>query len=196
MFRSDLEGLPQGPSNPASSQVEPDLCLVPRFVLAHQLLAQLPVFLFLTAWGAGLFGGLIHVVLGIGGRSMPTGVPFIACAVVLAILLPLTSLRLTRRAHEATSYIFRAGQLEYDEGFVTLERKTLPLADITRVRLRRGWLQQRFGLGTLIVTTRARSGHPTRHAVRLLDVPEPAQALVEMRAAMRDEEATRLGRVA
>jgi len=202
MFRSDRSTsrrVESGAGSASAFRVESEpgvLLLAPSFALGHQLLAQLPVILFLATWGAALFGGLAHVVLGIGGRALPVWLPFVGCGVALAALLPMLGLRIAHRAHGATSYVFGAGLLRYDEGFVSLEHKTLPLGEVTRVRLRRGWLQRRYGLGTLVITTRASSGQPTRTPVKLLDLPEPERALARVRAAVRDEDAARLARVA
>lgn len=164
---------------PGDTSVE--LRLAPRFVASQRFLAQLPAFVFLAAWGGGLFGGFAHIVLGLGGRGVPGFVPFVGAGLALAILLPASSLCIGRRAYRATTYVVGDGRLHYDEGFVALERRTLELGDVTLVRLRQGRLQRRHGLGTLILTVAARTGQRTPAPVRLFDVPEPERALARLR---------------
>jgi membrane protein YdbS with pleckstrin-like domain len=200
--------LPEPPAPSATEPSEPgahgasapavagpvDLRLAPRFVAVHQLLAQLPVHLFLAAWGGCLFGGLVHVVLGLGGRVVPGWVPFVAAGGALAVALPWLSLSIGRRAYRDTAYVVRGGRLEYDEGFVALERRSLALSDVTRLVLRQGWLQRRHGLGTLIVSVAARSGTATPIPVRLSDVPEPERACARLRELLSRDGAGRRSR--
>lgn len=165
---------------PTSVSAAGELRFAPCFVASHQLLAQLPALLFLSAWGACLFGGMVHIVLGLGGRGLPGWVPFVGAGLALAGGLPALSLWLGRRAYRDMRYVVRDGQLSYDEGFVSLEQRTLELAEVTRLRLRQSWLQRRFGLGTLVLARATRTERPAE-LVAMRDIPDPESVLASLR---------------
>ena len=151
----------------------PVLELRPQFVPSVQMAAFVPLFLFLGLWGGFFFGGFSQVFLGMFESDIPRWAPFVFFGAVFALVLPVFAFRAVRKTYAATTYRVFPHKLDYYEGFFTVEEKTVPLERVTEVNLRKGPLQRKHGLGTVVLSTPATSNRRATAGIRLNDVLEP-----------------------
>jgi membrane protein YdbS with pleckstrin-like domain len=133
--------------------------LKPVFVGWMMLLAQLPLQIFLSVWAAGFFG-LIAVVT----PSLLTGfeeepqfgfMPFLVCGAACFVVIPLIFYIGKKLNYARTEYRFFPDRLEFEEGFLTVNRKAIRYADVKEITLRKSVLQRMCGLGTIYLATQA-----------------------------------------
>lgn len=155
---------------------EPLLVLSPRFSLAAALVAGAPVALFFSAWVTLFFGGSTTFALHSLGADHPAWAPFAVAGAASLVVTPLLVAWAIRAGHARTEYRFYPTEVEVDEGRVDAVRRTLPLASVSGVDLRRSAVQERAGLGTLVLRTASPGGR-----LRLADVADPEVALEEVR---------------
>ena len=106
--------------------------------------------------------------------------PVITWALVLSALnLVLLFLRFMN--YQKTKYEVGDAKLDYVQGFLNVEEKTIDLADVREVNLRKSVLQRMFGMGTVILSTAA---HNSRTGLRLHDLEDPDQAYHVVRASV------------
>ena len=86
----------------------------------------------------------------------------------------MTAYYVKKKTYAKTEYKFCPDRLEYAEGFWTLENKTIKYKNITEINLRRGIIQKRYGLGTIIFSTPA-SGNQTKSGIRISDIDDPEE---------------------
>ena len=60
---------------------------------------------------------------------------------------------LSKLTYRATKYVFFPNCIEYFEGFLNQNLKTLPVSKVIGVNLKRSVLQRMFNLGTIIIET-------------------------------------------
>jgi membrane protein YdbS with pleckstrin-like domain len=152
-----------------------------------QMLVGGILFLFLSSISYGLFG-LTHSILEL--LTMLPGV----CIGFLAVIQPwLTMMNLS-----SLRYHFYADRMEYEDGFLKKERKTVFFRDVVDIDLHKNLFQQANDIGTLRITTRGGSapsiwfgpfmlgrGHyrrdvnasPPLHGAILTDIPQPEATL-------------------
>jgi membrane protein YdbS with pleckstrin-like domain len=145
-------------------------------VLRAALAASLPVTLFFTAWIIVFFGGFAALVL--AGAKLPVWAPFALAAGAGLFGIPLLVCLTQRATYARTEYRFFAHELEYDQGRFEIDARSVPLASVTRIELRRGTAQRRAGTGTIVLETSVATGHGS--LVRLADVDEPERALAQV----------------
>ena len=58
-----------------------------------------------------------------------------------------------KNTYTQTRYRFYPDRLEYAEGFFTAEQKTIKYKNVTEVNLRQNILQQKYSLGSVILST-------------------------------------------
>lgn len=169
-----------GVSQPAAPRMvqdsgEPQFQLRPVFVPSLQVLGHIPIFLFLGLWGGLFFGGFSQVFLQFADLGIPTWFPFVFFGAVFAFVLPIVSFRVNKKTYARTEYTFFADKLDYFEGFFTVEEKTIALHRVTEVNLRKGFFQQKHGLGTILLSTPATSAGAGRASagIRIHDVENP-----------------------
>ncbi len=127
----------------------------PTFVGWIALLTQLPLQLFFTLWAGGFLGGFSSSLLGIAGRS-----PFILFGSAAFILVPIIAFFGKKLNYGKTEYKFYNDHLEFEEGFFSLNKKTIRYRDVLEVTLRRGILQRTCNLGTIYLGTLATGSGP------------------------------------
>ena len=169
-----------GAPQPATPRIVGDsgetvLELRPVFVPSLQILGHIPIFLFLGLWGGLFFGGFSQVFLQFADLGIPSWFPFVFFGAVFAFVLPLLSYRVNRKTYARTRYTFYRDKLDYYEGFFTVEEKTIDLRRVTEVNLRKGFFQQKHGLGTILLSTPATSAGTGRASagIRIHDVEDP-----------------------
>lgn len=160
------------------------MVLQPIFVPFLQVVGHVPIFLFLGIWGGLFFGGFSQVFLPFASFTIPTWLPFVFFGLLFALVLPFVSYSVNRKTYARTQYAFHRDRLDYHEGFFTVEEKTIPLDRITEVHLRKGPLQSRYGLGTILLSTPATTvaSGPAAAGIRLHDVPDPDEIYRRIRA--------------
>ncbi|NQU17654.1 MAG: PH domain-containing protein [Candidatus Saganbacteria bacterium] len=65
---------------------------------------------------------------------------------------------LKKNSYAKTDYRFYNTRLDYYEGFLTIDEKTIKYDKITEINLRKGFFQRMFGLGSIILSTPATGG--------------------------------------
>jgi membrane protein YdbS with pleckstrin-like domain len=161
---------------PVIDDDRPVLVLRPRFIGWATLLTVLPIQLFMTFWAGGFCGGFSTVFtrfLFRGGR--PPFSLFIFWGAVAFFGIPLVTYFSKKRGYARTEYRFYPNRLEYFEGFLNIEQKTVIYHNIHRVDLHRGVVQRRYGLGTIILGTPSdamytRGSRPS--GIRLTDIED------------------------
>lgn len=130
------------------------------------MVSVLPLQLFMTVWAGGFFGGFSMIGATAIGLQLPRGFTFIFFGALAFFVVPVFTYFNKKKTYAKTKYVFYSDRLEYDEGFWTTEKKSIKYKDITEANMRRGVIQKRYGLGTIILSTpatgmqrgRARSG--------------------------------------
>lgn len=135
------------------------LTVKPVFIGWATFLGLLPVTLFLTVWGAGLFGGFTFMGINAltGGLDDPsvTWQPFVFWGVLFFFGVPLISYFGKKYTYKYTIYNFYGTKVEYIENFWTKEIKSVSYKRILEVNLKKGLLQQGYNLGTIVLSTAA-----------------------------------------
>jgi hypothetical protein len=160
--------------------------LKPVFIGWITLLAQLPFQLFFTLWCGGFFGGLGRS-FGIFPQDSQT--PFIFFGALAFFGIPLVAYIGKKLNYARTEYNFLDDQLEFEEGFFTINKKVIKYKDVKEVTLRKGILQRIYGLGTIYLATLATGsttsfnpfyalgfGNVSASGVGVRDVPNPDDA--------------------
>ena len=135
----------------------------PVFIGWITLLVQLPLQLFLTFWAGGFFGGMSHSLLGLQGRA-----PVIFFGALAFFGVPVVAYFGKKLNYTRTEYKFFDDRLEFEEGFFTINRKVIALANVKEVTLRKGILQRIYGLGTVYLATLATGSTPGANPFRAL----------------------------
>jgi hypothetical protein len=94
-----------------------------------------------------------------------------------------------------TEYNFLDDQLEFEEGFFTINKKLIKYKDVKEVTLRKGILQRIYGLGTIYMATLATGsttsfnpfyalgfGNVSASGVGVRDIPNPDEAYEKIKA--------------
>lgn len=180
---------------------QPLLTMRPKFVPILGLLSQIPIQIYFTIV-ASIFSFFIvsfpfqtltsflqtsDDAQALTGFRVPILVPVIVIALFDLIVLPITGYLLMRRRYAMTEYRFFRSNLEYYEGFFTIERKTIDYQAIAEITVREGPLQQKFGLGRLELSTTATGTESgvSRSGIELSDLEEPQKAYRQVRELMR-----------
>jgi uncharacterized membrane protein YdbT with pleckstrin-like domain len=123
----------------------------PVFIGWLTIVTLIPLQLFFTLWAGLFFGGFASFFL----RSASSSLPGILSAVVAFLGIPVVLYTVKRLNYERTEYKFFDDRLEFEEGFFSLNSKTIKLRDIRELTLRKGLLQRLYGLGTIYLATPA-----------------------------------------
>lgn len=138
----------------------------PVFIGWTVLLTQAPLQLFLTFWCALFFGGIASIIISFITDGMEDGPTFqfstFAIAGLIAFVTVPALCYFGRKLNYAkTDYRFFADHIEFDEGFLTVNKKVVRYSDIKEVTLRMGVLQRMCGLGSVYLATIATGGPAT-----------------------------------
>jgi membrane protein YdbS with pleckstrin-like domain len=138
----------------------------PVFIPWVTVASVLPIQLFMTVWAGGFFGGFGMFGLKALGLNLPLWFTFVFFGALAFFGIPFIAYYSKKKTYAKTEYKFYPDRLEYAEGFWTAENKTIKYKNITETNLRKGIIQKKYGLGTIILSTpatgiqqgRARSG--------------------------------------
>jgi uncharacterized membrane protein YdbT with pleckstrin-like domain len=160
------------------------LSVKPAFVGWLTLLMQLPYQLFMTVWSGVFFGQ---------GISQATGAAFWPPAMLIGttvfVAMPVVIYTVKKLNYARTEYRFYADRVEFEEGFFSINKKVVNFRDVKEVTLRKGFLQQFCGLGTVYLLTLATGvdapvspfarfgfGSVSASGVIVRDIPNPDDA--------------------
>lgn len=167
--------------------------LKPVFALIPSLVLQLPVQIFFSIWLGTFFGGFAPLLLGAKDFSVH---PSLVIGGVAFVLTPFVVCYLKKANYAKTEYRFYEDRLEFEEGFLTINKKVVKYKDMKEVTLRRGILQRSVGLGSIYLSTLATgsggggnafgsifgSGSTAGSGIYLRDIPEPEAEYERVRA--------------
>ena len=166
--------------------------LKPVFVGWITLLYLLPFQLFFTVWAALFFGGM-GKSFGIFPQDSST--PGVVIGALAFFGIPLVVYVGKKFNYARTEYNFFDDHLEFEEGFFTVNKKLIKYKDVKEVTLRKGFLQQIYGLGTIYLATLATGstgsyspfyalgfGNVSASGIGVRDVPNPDEAYEKIKA--------------
>jgi membrane protein YdbS with pleckstrin-like domain len=133
----------------------PTFSIKPIFVGWIVLLQQLPIQLIATIWGGLFFGGMLGTFFRPSDTNELSGSGILVVGGLLFIAVPLIAWFGKKLNYDRTEYRFYDDRLEFNEGFITLQKKVVKYRDVKEVSLRRGILQRTCGLGTVYLATLA-----------------------------------------
>jgi membrane protein YdbS with pleckstrin-like domain len=128
------------------------LSVKPVFIGWITLLTQLPLQLFFTVWCGGFFGG-IAASIGLLPNNSWAAAYVIGAVAFFAI--PIIAYVGKKLNYDRTEYRFYPDRLEFDEGFLTVNKKVIMFRDVKETSLRKGILQRIYGLGSIYLATLA-----------------------------------------
>jgi membrane protein YdbS with pleckstrin-like domain len=147
------------------------------------VVSTIPIQLFMTVWAGGFFGGFGMLGVELLGLDLPTGSTFIFFGVLAFFGIPVLTFVAKKRSYAATEYTFYPDRLEYGEGFWTAESKTIKYKNVTEVNLRRGVVQKKYGLGSLVLSTPATGGERgrSRSGIQIRDIENSEEVYDQVR---------------
>lgn len=132
---------------------KPIITARPVFVPSVVLYGQIPIQLFFTFLGMFMVGGIGKTVAGYFGIDIPLWFSFLSMGLLFFLGVPALLYYAKKNTYGQTRYRFYRDRLEYAEGFFTAEQKTIKYKNVTEVNLRQNILQQKHGLGSVILST-------------------------------------------
>lgn len=158
----------------------PIITAQPVFVPWVALASVIPIQLFMTVWAGGFFGGFSMVGLQAIGIELPFGTTFIFFGALAFFGIPAIVYFTKKNTYQQTEYKFYIDRLEYAEGFWTAESKVIKYRNIIEANLRKGVIQKKYGLGTIILSTPATGSQEgrSRSGIKIADI-ENAEAIYE-----------------
>lgn len=144
----------------------------PVFIPWATIVMILPIQLFMTVWAEGFFGGFGMLGATAIGLNVPPWSTFAFFGALAFFGVPLTTYYAKKKTYARTKYLFYSDRLEYAEGFWTAEKKSIKYKDITEANMRKGVIQKRYGLGTIILSTPATGTQQgrSRSGIKISDI--------------------------
>ncbi len=142
------------------------------FVPWVSIISTIPIHLFLTVWACGFLGGFSGFAVHMIGLYLPPGSTFIFFGALAFFTVPAISYYKQKETYSRTRYSFYADRLEYSEGFWTIENKVIKYKNITEANMRKGILQKKYGLGTIVLSTPATGTQngASRSGIKISDI--------------------------
>ena len=116
-------------------------------------LPALPISLFLSVWATGFFGGFGYILIYQFFNTQLNSTYFLIFFIGLFIVINFSFLFFAFKTAKKTEYKFYSDRIEYFEGFMTIERRTLYYNRIVNISSSQGILEKKYGLGTIAVET-------------------------------------------
>lgn len=152
---------------------EAKLVLKPTFL---GWLAVFPIAMNSILGGIGMLGfGFFAQHVSRQGIPLPIKLVFGVAFILLVFVIPWVAYVLKKRTYAQTEYRFFDDNLEYAEGFLTVENKSIRYDQIQETRMTRGLIQKKYGIGTILLKT---AGQGPNAGVYIRDV-ENAEYLYE-----------------
>ena len=140
---------------------------IKTFLLLFNAFILVSIFYFM------ILGLLLGPILGIlFFNAKISGIIITACILIFLIFI-MISYFLQKAVLERTEYRFYSDRLEYYEGFLVRNRKTISYDKITNVGQRKGIFESLFELGTIFIDTPGSS--PRGHEVTISYLENPDQ---------------------
>ena len=172
---------------------QPLMVLRPRFIGWVTAMSVVPIQLFMTVWAGGFCGGFstagVQGLKSLGlGSAIPSWFPFVFFACLAFFGIPGVVYLSKKRSYARTEYRFFADRLEYFEGFLTIQQKTIDYRFVQEVTVQKGLVQRRYGLGTIVLATPATGTESgtSRSGIRVADVEDPDTVYEEVRRLVRE----------
>ncbi len=160
-----------------SREAEAPIRIVRPVVVPAQFLVQGP---FVSAF-VGLFLGFATFVTSnmiAGGHDPIVGPGLVVFSLAFVVTLALFGLKVFSEPG-LTSYAIYPNQIEFEEGLLNRQRRTVLLDRIIDVQLSEGLLQQTVGAGTVSLVTQQLVSHGeaklTNRTFHLSNVPQPVE---------------------
>ncbi|MCP4650618.1 MAG: PH domain-containing protein [PVC group bacterium] len=162
---------------------EPIVVLKPVFIPWVTILSVLPLQIFFTIWGGGFFGGFSTVLIKGLKLPIPIWFPFVFFACLAFFGIPLLIYNMKKKTYAKTEYRFFKKRLDYYEGFFTVEEKTVDYRNITEVYLRKGIVQKKYGIGTILLTTPSvtMSQNRAMSGIQVADIKNPDEVYKQIK---------------
>ncbi|OCK56888.1 PH domain-containing protein [Bradyrhizobium sp. LMTR 3] len=133
------------------SPSEVKLSVKPMFIGWITLLTQLPLQVFFTLWCGVFFGG-VGASIGIFPNAKDASY---AIGAIAFFAVPVVAYIGKKLNYSQTEYRFYSDRLEFDEGFLTINKKVIKFRDVKETTLRKGILQRSYDLGSIYLATLA-----------------------------------------
>jgi uncharacterized membrane protein YdbT with pleckstrin-like domain len=135
-----------------------------------------PFLAFLPIFGIAMIAvppfAIIPIFIGLAMHQMFLGIIGALATYVVAIGI---AMHLKKRNYIQTYYELDDEKVVYFNGFFSPERKEILYQRILEVDFRQGFLQQLFGLGTVILVTNSGSSNQPMAGINITDVQNPDQ---------------------
>lgn len=156
---------------------EPLLELRPCFMYAPAFWTRIPFTLFLTLWGAGFCGGFsLAGVMGLKKigfpfvELIPIWFPFVFFGLLFFIGSQFWSIIIEQKAYLRTRYLLFPEEIVTYEGWWGTHEKSLSYKNIVEVSHIKGFFQQKYGLGTIKLSTAGCGG--AGEGIEIKDIPD------------------------
>ena len=147
---------------------EAKVVLKPKFL---GVISVLPVAINSVIGGVGMLAfGFFANHVSRGGIPMPIEIVFGAAFVLFVFVIPIVAYVLKKNTYSQTEYRLYGDHLEYAEGFLNVENKSINFDKIQETRMTRGILQKKYGVGTIALMT---AGHNPNAGIYLKDIESP-----------------------
>lgn len=156
-----------------SESKQPLLVLKRKFIPLNAVLGQIVFQLLFISWLAAIPASLA----GEGIEALELDIPswftyvFVYCLFFFGI--PIIGYFIEKKNAEKTEYRLWPNKLDYYKGFLAVEEKSIDWRKITEVRLRKGSIQQRYGLGTIVLSTPATGSSGRSTGLELSNIENP-----------------------
>lgn len=147
---------------------EAKLVLKPKFL---GWMSVFPIAINSVVGGVGMlaFGFFANHVTN-GKVPMPIKIVFGFAFILFVFVIPFVAYVLKKNTYSQTEYRFFDNQLEYAEGFLNVQNKSIGFDKIQETSMIRGIIQKKYGIGTIILKT---AGQGPNAGVYLRDIETP-----------------------
>lgn len=157
---------------------QPLITIKPKFIFSLFVLTLIPKEIFLTIWSTLFFGGfgLFGILFLNAGLhlSLPLWLPALVILLFVLLGLPIVSYILSSKNYKNTEYRFYKDRLEYMDGFINVQMKSIEYRNITSVTFRKGFFQRMYNVGSILIITSSIGFIPTAG----LSIPSLAGVIV------------------
>lgn len=149
------------------------LTIKPKFIGFLIWMKIIPSTLFLSFWCGGFLGGLSQMFFGNHHELNP--IPFLVFGILPLIIIPPATYFIALGKNKNTIYHFYKTKVEYHEGFLGRDSKTLSYNKILETELNKGIFEQHFGIGTVFLSTSGVSMKETMggNGITMTNIPNP-----------------------
>ncbi len=127
-----------------------------------------PSSLFVGVFLGGFSGAVLHAVSDLTEVELPIIGVCVLVFLLISLSFPYLAYWSHKRTYGAAYYRIFRDRMEYAEGFWTVEKKSVRFEQVTEAYLRRGILQKRYGLGTIVLSVAGMTG-----GIKLKDIRKP-----------------------